>query len=149
MTIADIKIIDILVVEDNPGDTLLIREILKSTKIYNTFHIVKDGFEAMEFLHRRGKYAGVSRPDLVLLDINLPKKDGWEVLAEIKSDKELKDMAVAVMTNSPVEEEILRSRLLNADCFVSKPIDLDQFGRAVEAIESLWFILVKLPVRAA
>jgi chemotaxis family two-component system response regulator Rcp1 len=139
------KLIDILVVEDNPGDARLIMEVLKSNKIHNSLRIVKDGVEAMDFLHKKGEFADVPRPDLIFLDLNLPKKDGREVLAELKSDNDLKSIPVVVMTMSQSEEDILRAYNLHANCFVTKPIDLDQFVKVVESIEDFWFSLVKLP----
>jgi two-component system, chemotaxis family, response regulator Rcp1 len=142
---SNFKLIDILVVEDNPGDALLIMEVLKSNKIHNSLHVVKDGVEAMNFLYQKGEYSEVPRPDLIFLDLNLPKMDGREVLAELKSDDELKHIPVVVMTMSQSEEDILRSYNLHANCYVTKPIDLDQFVKVVESIEDFWFSLVKLP----
>jgi chemotaxis family two-component system response regulator Rcp1 len=139
------KLVDILVVEDNPGDARLIMEVLKSNKIYNTLQVVKDGVEAMDFLNKKGKFADAPRPDLILLDLNLPRKDGREVLQEIKSDDRYKQIPVVVMTMSQAEEDILRSYKLHANCYVIKPIDLDQFVKVVESIEDFWFSLVKLP----
>lgn len=141
----NVKLIDILVVEDNPGDARLIVEVLKSNKIHNSLHIVKDGVEAMDFLHKKGEFANVPRPDLIFLDLNLPKKDGREVLAELKSSDMFKQIPVVVMTMSQAEEDILRSYSLHANCYVTKPIDLDQFVKVVESIEDFWFSLVKLP----
>jgi two-component system, chemotaxis family, response regulator Rcp1 len=140
-----VKLIDILVVEDNPGDARLIMEALKSNKIYNSLHITTDGVEAMEFLHREGKFTNVPRPDLIFLDLNLPRKDGREVLAEIKSDERYKQIPVVIMTMSQSEEDILKSYSLHANCYVKKPIDLDQFVKVIESIEDFWFSLVKLP----
>lgn len=145
MIVKDVKLVDILVVEDNPGDARLIMEVLKSDKIYNSLHIVKDGVEAMEFLNKSGKFKDVPRPDLILLDLNLPKKDGREVLAEIKADSALKQIPVVIMTTSQSDEDILKSYKLHANCFITKPIDLDQFVKVVESIEDFWFSLVKLP----
>ena len=145
MSILNYKLIDILVVEDNPGDALLIREVLKSNKIYNTLNIVKDGEEAMDFLYRKGKFAEAPQPDLILLDLNLPKMDGRQVLAKIKSDDKLKQIPVVIMTMSQAEEDILKSYKLHANCYVTKPINLDQFVKVVESIEDFWFSLVKLP----
>ena len=142
---ADFKLIDILVVEDNPGDGRLIMEVLKSNKIHNSLNIVKDGVEAMDFLHKKGEFANVPRPDLIFLDLNLPRKDGREVLAELKSDDKFKQIPVVVMTMSQAEEDILKSYSLHANCYVTKPIDLDQFVKVVESIEDFWFSLVKLP----
>ena len=145
MNNTDFKLIDILVVEDNPGDARLIMEVLKSNKIHNSIHIVKDGVEAMDFLHKKGEFADVPRPDLIFLDLNLPRKDGREVLAELKSDDKFKQIPVVVMTMSQAEEDILKSYSLHANCYVTKPIDLDQFVKVIESIEDFWFSLVKLP----
>jgi len=140
-----VKQIDILVVEDNPGDARLIMEVLKSNKIYNSLHVVKDGVEAMDFLNQNGEYAEMPRPDLIFLDLNLPRMDGREVLAKLKSDDIFKHIPVVVMTMSQSEEDILKSYNLHANCYVTKPIDLDQFVKVVESIEDFWFSLVKLP----
>ena len=145
MNEANVKLIDILVVEDNPGDARLIMEVLKSNKIHNSLHIVKDGVEAMDFLHKKGIFEGVPSPDLIFLDLNLPRKDGREVLAELKSDDNLKQIPVVVMTMSQAEEDILKSYKLHANCYVTKPIDLDQFVKVVDSIEDFWFSMVKLP----
>jgi CheY-like chemotaxis protein len=142
-----VKLIDILVVEDNPGDARLIMEVLKSNKIHNSLHIVGDGVEAMDFLNKKGEYESAPRPDLIFLDLNLPKKDGREVLAELKNDENLKQIPVVVMTMSQAEEDILKSYSLHANCYVTKPIDLDQFVKVVESIEDFWFSLVKLPYK--
>lgn len=142
---ADVKLIDILVVEDNPGDARLITEVLKSNKIHNSLHVVKDGVEAMDFLHQKGEFTNVPRPDLIFLDLNLPRKDGREVLAELKSDDRFMQIPVVVMTMSQSEEDILKSYSLHANCYVTKPIDLDQFIKVVDSIENFWFSLVKLP----
>ena len=141
----DFNLIDILVVEDNPGDARLIMEVLKSNKIHNSLHVVNDGVEAMDFLYKRGKYRLMPRPDLIFLDLNLPRKDGREVLAELKTDDHLKQIPVVVMTMSQAEEDILKSYSLHANCYVTKPIDLNQFIKVVESIEEFWFSLVKLP----
>jgi two-component system, chemotaxis family, response regulator Rcp1 len=143
------KMIDILVVEDNPGDALLIREVLNSNKIYNTLNIVKDGAEALDFLRRKGKFAGAPSPDLILLDLNLPRVDGRQVLADIKSDDKLKQIPVVIMTMSQDEEDIAKAYKLHANCYVTKPIDLDQFVKVVESLENFWFSLVKLPAKPA
>jgi two-component system, chemotaxis family, response regulator Rcp1 len=145
MAETEIKLIDILVVEDNAGDARLIREVLKTDKIYNTLHIVKDGVEAMDYLYKRGEYSSMPRPDLIILDLNLPRKDGREVLEEIKSDEELKMIPVVVMTISQAQEDILRSYNLHANCFITKPIDFDQFTKVIQSIENFWFSIVKLP----
>jgi two-component system response regulator len=139
------KPIDVLVVEDNPGDARLIKEVLNSNKIFCRLHTVKDGVEAMNFLYRNGEYSEAPRPDLIFLDLNLPKKDGREVLKEIKTDEKLKQIPVVVMTTSQAEEDIFKSYSLHANCYVTKPLDLDQFVRVVKSIEEFWFTLVKLP----
>jgi two-component system, chemotaxis family, response regulator Rcp1 len=141
--------IEILLVEDNPGDVELAREALETGKVRNTLHVVSDGEAAMAFLRRTGKYAGVPRPDLILLDLNLPRKDGREVLAEIKSDPDLKRIPVVVLTTSKAEEDILKSYNLHANCFVTKPIELNQFIKVVQAIEDFWLAIVKLPPKGA
>jgi chemotaxis family two-component system response regulator Rcp1 len=137
--------IEILLIEDNPGDVRLIVEALKENKLYNNLHVVEDGAAAMAFLHREGEYANTPRPDLILLDLNLPKKDGREVLAEIKSDKALKRIPVVILTTSQAEEDILRTYDLHANCYVTKPVDLDQFIKVVQHIEEFWLSIVKLP----
>ena len=139
------KPIEILLVEDNLGDADLAREALTSGKVRNTLHHVSDGLEAMDFLHRQGKHARAPRPDLILLDLNMPKKDGREVLAEIKTDQDLKRIPVVILTTSKAEEDIVRSYNLHANCFITKPIDLHQFIKVVQAIEEFWFTIVKLP----
>ena len=138
--------IDILMVEDNPGDIRLTLEALKENKLNNSLHVVKDGVQAMAFLRREGEYTAAPRPDLILLDLNLPKKDGREVLAEIKADPALMRIPVVILTTSQAEEDILRSYNLHANCFVTKPVDLDQFIRVVQSIEQFWLTIVKLPV---
>ena len=137
--------IDILVVEDNPGDARLIKEVLNENKIFNSLYIVRDGVEAMDFLYARGKFRESLKPDLIILDLNLPRKDGREVLAEIKSDNELKRIPVVIMTISQAEEDIFKSYSLHANCFVTKPIDLNQFIKVIKSIENFWFSVVKLP----
>jgi two-component system response regulator len=139
------KPIEILLVEDNPGDVDLARAAMEESKVRNILHTVGDGVEAMLFLRRKGKYTEVPRPDLVLLDLNLPKKDGREVLAEIKSDEDLKRIPVVILTISKDEEDILRTYNLHANCFITKPIDLNQFVKVVKAIEDFWLTIVKLP----
>jgi two-component system, chemotaxis family, response regulator Rcp1 len=142
------KIADILIVEDNPGDARLIKEVLNSNKIYTSLHMVKDGVEAMEFLRNEGKYSSVPKPDLIILDLNLPRKDGREVLSEIKSDTELKHIPIVIMTISQAEEDILKSYNLHANCYITKPIDLNQFIKVVKSIEDFWFTIVKLPPKS-
>lgn len=138
--------IEILLVEDNPGDARLTTEALKEAKVRNRLRHLADGVEALAFLRRQGKYAKALRPDLILLDLNLPRKDGREVLAEIKTDDELKRIPVVVLTTSQAEEDILRAYNLNANCYVSKPVDLDQFIKVVKTINDFWLTIVKLPV---
>ncbi len=137
--------IEILLVEDNPGDVRLTVEALKDVKVHNKLHVARDGMEAMAFLHREGKYADVPYPDLILLDLNLPKKDGHEVLAEIKEDPTLKRIPVIVLTGSKAGEDILKTYNLHANCYISKPIDPEQFIMVVRSIEGFWLTIVKLP----
>jgi CheY-like chemotaxis protein len=139
------KHIEILLVEDSAGDVDLAREALGSGKMRNTLHVVGDGEAAMAFLRQQGIYADMPQPDLVLLDLNLPKKDGRAVLAEIKEDENLKHIPVVILTTSQSEEDIFRSYNLHANCFIAKPIDLHQFIKVVQAIEDFWFTIVKLP----
>jgi chemotaxis family two-component system response regulator Rcp1 len=143
------KPVEILLVEDNPGDADLARDALESSKIRNTLHVVGDGEEAMAFLRQSGKFKDAPRPDIVLLDLNLPKKDGREVLAEIKADEELKRIPVVILTTSRAEEDILKSYNLHANCYITKPIDLTQFVKVVKSIEDFWFTIVKLPPNGA
>ncbi|MBN2352174.1 MAG: response regulator [Spirochaetales bacterium] len=137
--------VEILLVEDNPGDARLAREALKDSKLINNLSHVADGEEAMDFLRREGKYADAPRPDLILLDLNLPKKDGREVLAEIKIDENLKRIPVVILTVSSAEEDIFRTYNLHANCYITKPIDLNQFMKVVHSIEDFWLSIVKLP----
>lgn len=137
--------IEILLVEDNPGDVRLTKEALKDNKVRNNLTVVEDGVEAMSFLRREGRYTGSPRPDLILLDLNLPKKDGREVLSEIKADEHLRRIPVVVLTTSKAEEDILRAYDLNANCYITKPVDFDQFIRVVKTIEDFWLTMVKLP----
>ncbi len=137
--------IDILLVEDNEGDARLAREAMRDSKIRNDLHHVVDGEEALKFLRREGKYAEAPRPDIILPDLNLPRKDGREVLAEIKSDVNLKRIPVVVLTVSSSEEDILKSYNLHANCYITKPLDLGQFMKVVHSIEEFWLTIVKLP----
>ncbi len=137
--------IDILLVEDNEGDARLAKEALKEAKVANTLHWVEDGEEAMKFLAREGKYAESPRPHVILLDLNLPKKDGREVLAEIKKDESLRRIPVVILTASEAESDIMKTYDLHANCYITKPIDLDQFLKVVKAIEGFWLTIVKLP----
>ena len=139
------KPIEILLVEDNPGDADLAREALADSKLNNNLSVVMDGEEAMAYLRRDGKYADAPRPDLVLLDLNLPKKDGREVLAEIKADGDLKRIPVVILTTSRAEEDVLKSYNLHANCYITKPIDLNQFLKVVKSIEDFWLSIVVLP----
>jgi chemotaxis family two-component system response regulator Rcp1 len=139
------KVVDILLVEDNEGDARLAIEAMRDSKIRNKLHHVSDGEEAMAFLRKEGKYVKAPRPDLVLLDLNLPKKDGRQVLAEIKNDDELKRIPVVILTVSSAEEDILKSYNLHANCFITKPIDLSQFMKVVRSVEDFWLTIVKLP----
>ncbi len=141
----DSKAIDILLVEDNPGDVRLTREVLKEGKVSNNLFVVKDGVEAMKFLHREGRYANEVRPDLILLDLNLPRMDGREVLEKIKDDPDLHRIPVVVLTTSAAEEDIIKSYNLNANCYITKPVDLDQFIGVVKSVEDFWLTVVKLP----
>jgi chemotaxis family two-component system response regulator Rcp1 len=137
--------IEILLVEDNPGDVRLTKEALKEGKVYSNLHTVKDGVEAMEFLRRQGKYKDAPRPDIILLDLNLPRKDGREVLEEIKSDELLKRIPVVVLTTSKAEEDVLRTYNLHANCYVTKPVDLEKFMVVVKSIDVFWLTVVTLP----
>jgi two-component system, chemotaxis family, response regulator Rcp1 len=137
--------VEILLVEDNPGDVRLTREALREGKVRNNLAVASDGIEAIAYLRKEGEHAGAVRPDLILLDLNLPRKDGREVLAEIKADPALRNIPVVVLTSSQAEEDIVRAYDLHANCYVTKPVDLDQFIRVVESIEDFWFTIVKLP----
>lgn len=137
--------IEILLVEDNPGDVRLTLEALKEGKIYNNLTVVEDGAEALAFLRREGRHAQAVRPDLILLDLNLPKKDGREVLADIKNDESLRRIPVIVLTSSQAEEDILKAYDNYANCYVTKPVDVDQLFKIVKSIENFWLAIVKLP----
>lgn len=139
--------IEILLVEDNEGDARLAIEALKEGKVRNNLYHVKDGVEAMTLLQRQGEYACTPPPDLILLDLNLPRKDGREVLAEIKEDPELRMIPVVVLTTSQAERDLAETYSLHANAFITKPLDLDRFVEVVQAIESFWFTIVKLPPR--
>jgi two-component system, chemotaxis family, response regulator Rcp1 len=137
--------IEILLVEDNPGDVRLAQEALRDAKVRNTLHVAEDGVEAMAFLRREGRYLDAPRPDVILLDLNLPRKDGREVLAEIKADDDLKTIPVVVLTTSSAEADIVRTYELHANCYITKPVDLDQFIEVVRSINDFWLTVVKLP----
>jgi chemotaxis family two-component system response regulator Rcp1 len=137
--------VEILLVEDNPGDVRLTKEALKDAKVLNKLYVAKDGVEAMAFLRRQGKYRDAIRPGLILLDLNLPKKDGREVLKEIKDDPDLKRIPVVILTVSKAEEDIIKTYSLHANCYIAKPVDLHSFIEVVKAIEDFWFTVVELP----
>jgi chemotaxis family two-component system response regulator Rcp1 len=140
-----VRPVDILLVEDNPGDVRLIREALQDAKLLNQLSTVSDGQEAMDWLHKQGSYAQASRPDLILLDLNLPGKDGREVLAEIKADPDFWSIPVVIITSSEAEEDILKGYNAHANCYVTKPVDLERFVIVVRSIEDFWVSIVKLP----
>jgi len=139
------KVIDILLVEDNPGDVRLAQEALKESKIRNKLFVVDDGVEAMAFLRQQGKYADAPRPDLILLDLNLPRKSGREVLAEVKTDESLRRIPVVVLTVSRAEEDVIRCYNHHANCYITKPLDFSQFMEVTKSIEEFWLTIVKLP----
>jgi CheY-like chemotaxis protein len=144
-TIPNIMPIEVLLVEDNPGDVQLTQIALEESKISVHLSVVEDGVEAMAFLRKQEKYAATPHPDIILLDLNLPKKDGREVLAEIKADNTLKRIPVVVLTTSHAEEDVLKAYNLSANCYITKPVDFDQFVKIVQSIENFWFTIVKLP----
>jgi CheY-like chemotaxis protein len=137
--------IEILLVEDNPGDIRLTQEALKEGKVRNNLNVAQDGVEALAFLNREGRYANASRPDVILLDLNLPKKDGREVLAAIKDDPDLRRIPVVILTTSQAEKDILQTYNLHANCYITKPVELDEFLEVVKAIDEFWLTIVKLP----
>jgi chemotaxis family two-component system response regulator Rcp1 len=136
---------EILLVEDNPGDVRLTREALNSDRLWNTLHVVRDGVEAMAYLRREGEFPDAVRPDLILLDLNLPRKDGREVLAEIKADQDLKVIPVVVLTTSQATEDVLKAYGSHANCYITKPVDLHKFMTVLKSIENFWFAIVRLP----
>ncbi|MGD9897934.1 MAG: response regulator [Calditrichaceae bacterium] len=137
--------VEILLVEDNPGDIRLTQEALKEGKVHNNLHVAEDGVEALDFLFNRGKFISAPRPDLILLDLNLPKKDGREVLDEIKNHPSLKHIPVVILTTSSAEQDIIKTYSLHANCYITKPVDLEQFIKVVRTIEDFWLSIVKLP----
>ncbi|MGD0643462.1 MAG: response regulator [Candidatus Bathyarchaeia archaeon] len=137
--------VDILLVEDNPGDVRLTKEALKDAKVLNEIHVAKDGVEAMEFLNKQGSFAEAPTPDLILLDLNLPRKDGREVLAEIKKDSKLKHIPVVILTTSKADEDIIKTYDLHANAYITKPVDLNRFVEIMHVMEEFWFTIVKLP----
>ena len=139
------KSIDVLLVEDDPGDTLMIREAFEDNKVRNRLTCVTDGVQALEFLRREGSHAGAARPDLILLDLNLPRKDGRQVLAEIKADDDLRPIPVVILTTSQAEEDVLRSYELHANAYVTKPVDFERFIEVVRQIDNFFVTVVKLP----
>jgi chemotaxis family two-component system response regulator Rcp1 len=139
----NLKRIEILLIEDNPGDARLTQEALKDGKVKNNLTIMYDGEEAMDFIYKRNKHKDAVRPDLIILDLNLPKKSGQEILAEIKEDEDLKTIPVIILTTSKSEEDIIKSYQLNANCYLVKPIDLNSFFEVVKSIEGFWLSLVK------
>lgn len=141
------EVMQILLVEDNPGDIRLTQEALKEGTIKNVLNVVKDGVEALDYLKKKGKFMNNPTPDIILLDLNLPRKDGREVLAEIKSDEYLKLIPVIILTTSDADQDIIRSYKLHANCFITKPVDLDQFIFIIRQIEIFWFTVVKLPIK--
>ncbi|HBF33464.1 TPA: response regulator [Candidatus Sumerlaeota bacterium] len=144
-SVFDARPIEILLVEDNPGDVRLTQEALSDAKVRNNLHIAGNGEEAMDFLRRKGKFEGVARPDLVLLDLNLPKKNGMEVLDEMKHDETLRTIPVVILTTSEAERDISKAYNSHANCYIAKPLDLDQFVKVIKTIEAFWFSIVKLP----
>jgi CheY-like chemotaxis protein len=140
-----VRPIEILLVEDNPGDIRLTKEALKEAKVLNKVTVVQDGIEALAYLRRQGTYTEARRPDLILLDLNLPKKDGREVLADIKNDERLKRIPVVILTSSQDEQDVLKSYGLHANCYITKPVELEQFITVVKAIEDFWLGIVVLP----
>jgi CheY-like chemotaxis protein len=141
----DGRAVEVLLIEDNPGDVRLTQEALKEAKVHNNLSVVNDGLDAMSFLRREGRFAQAPRPDLVLLDLNMPRKDGREVLAEVKADPDLRRIPVVVLTTSKAEEDILRSYDLHANSYVTKPVDFEQFMKVVRSIEEFWLSVVKFP----
>jgi len=139
------KLVEILLVEDNKGDVGLIEEVFEEAKIRNNLHVAEDGEEALLYLHGEGKFSGSPRPDIILLDLNLPKKDGREVLKEIKEDSNLKNIPVVILTTSNAEKDILRAYDLHANAYITKPLDFDQFIKVVGSIENFWLEIVNLP----
>ena len=139
--------IEILLVEDNPGDVELTREAFHDAKMNNHISVVRDGIEALEYLRRKGIYAAATRPDIVLLDLNLPRKSGLEVLAELKADPDLRSIPIVVLTTSRDEEDIARSYHDHANCYISKPVDFEQFMGVVRSLESFWLTVVRLPTK--
>ena len=145
--IENLSVVDVLLVEDDPGDVVLIKEAFEFNKVHNALHVVSDGVQALDFLYRRNGHEGAPRPDLVLLDLNLPRKDGREVLEEVKADSDLRTIPIVVLTTSEAEEDILRSYDLHANAYVTKPVDFERFIEVVRLIDDFFVTVVKLPTR--
>ncbi len=141
--------VEILLVEDNPGDARLTEEAFKDSRLLNSMHRVSDGVEALAYLRQEGQYATAARPDIILLDLNMPRKDGREVLAEIKNDPDLKSIPVVVLTTSDADTDVIKSYELHANCYITKPVDLEKFMNIVQRIEDFWLAIVRLPRQAA
>jgi two-component system, chemotaxis family, response regulator Rcp1 len=141
----DMRSIDILLVEDNPGDVRLTKEALKDAKVLNDIYVAQDGVEAMQFLRKKGTFSEAPAPDLILLDLNLPRKDGRDVLAEIKQDSNLKHIPVVVLTTSKADEDIIKTYNLHANAYITKPVDLNRFIEIMHTLQEFWFSIVKLP----
>ena len=145
MTTKSIRPVEILLVEDSPADVLMTREAFEQARLVNTLHVVDDGEQALAFLRQEGMYASSPRPDLVLLDLNLPRKNGVEVLAEIKSDPQLQSIPIVILTTSHTEQDILSSYNLHANCYIVKPVGFEKFFKAIQSIQDFWFSVVTLP----
>lgn len=141
------KMVEILLIEDNPGDIRLVKEVFKDAKLHNNLQVALDGEEAMKILRQDDEYFKAPRPDLILLDLNLPKKNGIEVLREIKEDERLKCIPVVILTTSNAEEDLMETYKLDANCYITKPVDLDEFIKVVKSIQNFWLEIVKLPPR--
>ena len=137
--------VEILLVEDNPVDVMIVKEAFKGGRVRNNLHVSEDGQEAMDFLHKRGKFSSAPSPEIILLDLNLPRKDGREVLAEVKGDPSLRHIPVIILTTSQEPEDVWRSYELQANCFITKPVDMEQFTKALDCLGEFWFTLVRLP----
>ncbi|WP_431061631.1 response regulator [Methanobacterium sp.] len=139
------NVTNILLVEDNPADARLIEEVLKDTNANNKLHVVKDGVDAMNFLYKKEEFSDAPRPDIILLDLNLPRKDGREVLKEVKENEELKSIPIVILTTSSANEDIIKTYNNHANCYITKPVDFDQFLKVINAIEDFWLNIVRLP----
>jgi len=139
--------VEILLVEDSPGDVRLTIEALKEAKVRNQLNVVEDGVDAMAYLRRQGRYSNASRPDLIMLDLNLPRKDGREVLAEIKNDQKLRQIPIVILTTSHAEDDVVKAYDLHANCYITKPVDFKQFMSVVKSIEDFWLSVVKFPAK--